>query len=89
VTEVRDKVLFDAGFDFAHRLKDKEFRDRVSKATGGSLHKIVMVVYPTDGTKAVMARLRGAGMKIGDKALLAILDEDADDGFELHWVTVS
>jgi hypothetical protein len=89
VTEVRDKVLFDAGFDFAHRLKDKEFRDRVSKATGGSLNKIVMVIYPTDGVKAVMARLRGAGLRTGDKALLAILDDDAPDGFELSWVTVS
>lgn len=71
---------FDAGFEFARRLKDREFRDFI-KASGWRSGQHVIMATDDTPIRDIIAKMMLHEME--QRALIAIVHEDSEFGFRL------
>lgn len=82
----RRKQTFDAGFDFARRMGDPDFRDRLEASGWQTGSHIVMAV----DDEAVVDVVCKVMLHSGSKAFIAITGkDDEDDGFRMLSVRVA
>lgn len=71
---------FDAGFEFARRLKDREFREFV-KASGWQSGDHVIMATDDTPVRDIIAKM--LLHELHSRALIAIVREEAEFGFQL------